>query len=245
MEYFSSRRTIRKYQNSRIDDNLLEQIIADATHCPTTGNMQLYSVVVTRDRSIINALSPAHFGQLQLKTCDAVLTICADFNRFVKWCELRDADPGYDNFQSFMTSVLDATIFAQQIVTIAEKQGLGTCYLGTTTYNAPQIAEVLNLPKRVVPITTITIGYPDEEPEDCGRLPVEAILHREKYHDYSEEDINRFYAEKEAREDSRRFIEENDKQTLPQVFTDIRYTRESNEHFSKVLQHHLRSWFEI
>ena len=85
MEYFSSRRTIRKYQNSRIDDNLLEQIIADATHCPTTGNMQLYSVVVTRDRSIINALSPAHFGQLQLKTCDAVLTICADFNRFVKW----------------------------------------------------------------------------------------------------------------------------------------------------------------
>lgn len=245
MEYFSSRRTIRKYQNKRVEDNIIEQIIADATHCPTTGNMQLYSVVVTRDRSIINALSPAHFGQLPLKTCDVVLTICADFNRFVKWCELRDADPGYDNFQSFMTSVLDATIFAQQIVTIAEMRGLGTCYLGTTIYNAPQIAEVLNLPKRVVPITTITIGYPDEEPEDCGRLPVEAILHREKYHDYSEEDINRFYAEKEAREDSRRFIEENDKQTLPQVFTDIRYTRESNEHFSKVLQHYLRSWFEI
>ena len=245
MEYFSSRRTIRKYQNKRVEDNIIEQIVADATHCPTTGNMQLYSIVVTRDRSIINALSPAHFGQLPLKTCDVVLTICADFNRFVKWCELRDADPGYDNFQSFMSAVLDATIFAQQIVTIAEMRGLGTCYLGTTIYNAPQIAEVLNLPKRVVPITTITIGYPDEEPEDCGRLPVEAILHREKYHDYSEEDINRFYAEKEAREDSRRFIEENDKQTLPQVFTDIRYTRESNEHFSKVLQHYLRSWFEI
>ena len=196
MEYFSSRRTIRKYQNKRVEDNIIEQIVADATHCPTTGNMQLYSVVVTRDRDIINALSPAHFGQLPLKTCDVVLTICADFNRFVKWCELRDADPGYDNFQSFMSAVLDATIFAQQIVTIAEMRGLGTCYLGTTTYNAPQIAEVLNLPKRVVPITTITLGYPDEEPEDCGRLPVDAVLHREKYHDYSEDDINRFYAEK-------------------------------------------------
>ncbi|MBO4379640.1 MAG: nitroreductase family protein, partial [Muribaculaceae bacterium] len=168
-----------------------------------------------------------------------------DFNRFVKWCELRDADPGYDNFQSFMSAVLDATIFAQQIVTIAEMRGLGTCYLGTTTYNAPQIAEVLNLPKRVVPITTITLGYPDEEPEDCGRLPVDAVLHREKYHDYSEDDINRFYAEKEAREDSRRFIEENDKQTLAQVFTDIRYTRDANEHFSKELLQYLRNWFEI
>ena len=245
MEYFSSRRTIRKYQNKRVEDNIIEQIVADATHCPTTGNMQLYSVVITRDRDIINALSPAHFGQLPLKTCDVVLTICADYNRFVKWCELRDAGPGYDNFQSFMSAVLDATIFAQQIVTIAEMRGLGTCYLGTTTYNAPQIAEVLNLPKRVVPITTITLGYPDEESEDCGRLPVDAVLHREKYHDYSEDDINRFYAEKEAREDSRRFIEENDKQTLAQVFTDIRYTRDANEHFSKELLQYLRNWFEI
>ncbi|MBO4379778.1 MAG: nitroreductase family protein, partial [Muribaculaceae bacterium] len=114
MEYFSSRRTIRKYQNKRVEDNIIEQIVADATHCPTTGNMQLYSVVITRDRDIINALSPAHFGQLPLKTCDVVLTICADYNRFVKWCELRDAGPGYDNFQSFMSAVLDATIFAQQ-----------------------------------------------------------------------------------------------------------------------------------
>ena len=234
MEYFSSRRTIRKYQNRHIDERLLNEILDDATHCPTTGNMQLYSVVVTRDRDIIARLAPAHFSQHAIMGCDVVLTVCADFNRFVKWCELRDAEPGYDNFQSFMTAVLDATIFAQQICTIAEMRGLGCCYLGTTTYNAPQIADVLALPKRVVPIATLTLGYPDEQPEDCGRLPLDAVVHKETYHDYSSTDIDQLYAEKEARPDSRRFVEENGKQTLAQVFTDVRYTRDANEHFSRV-----------
>ena len=240
MEYFTSRRTVRKYQNRRIDDAIIRSIISDATRCPTTGNMQLYSVVVTRDRNVIDRLAPAHFSQPALTNADVVLTVCADFNRFVRWCELRDATPGYDNFQSFMTAVLDSTIFAQQIVTIAEMRGLGTCYLGTTAYNPDLIAEVLNLPKFVVPVLTITLGYPDEEPSDCGRLPVEAVVHDEVYHDYADADIDRYYSEKEARDDSRRFVEENGKQTLAQVFTDVRYTKDACEHFSKVLLDFIR-----
>lgn len=241
MDYFSSRRTVRKYAERHIDDSLLNDILSDATHCPTTGNMQLYSVVISRRRDIIQRLAPAHFNQPAIIGCDVVLTVCADFNRFVKWCDFRDANPGYDNFQSFITAFLDATIFAQQICTIAEIHGLGCCYLGTTTYNAPQIADVLNLPKRVVPVVTLTLGYPDETPEDCGRLPLDAVVHNETYHDYSVDDINRLYSEKESRLDSRRFVEDNGKQTLAQVFTDVRYTREANEHFSDIFLNFIRS----
>ena len=163
-----------------------------------------------------------------------MLTFCADFNRFVKWCEVSDAVPGYDNFQSFMTAVLDVTIFAQQFCTIAEMQGYGCCYLGTTTYNAPQIAEALNLPDRVVPVTTITLGVPDGDAPTSDRLPIEAILHKELYVDYDDDTIKSLYAEKEAREDSKNFVAENNKQTLAQVFTDVRYTKEANEVFSKI-----------
>jgi nitroreductase len=233
-DFFRNRRTIRVYEKRRVSDELLREIALEASHAPTTGNMQLYSMVATRDAELKAQLAPCHFNQPSVEGCDVLLTFCADYHRFVRWCELNDAAPGYDNFQSFMTAVLDTVIFAQQFCTAAEMRGLGCCYLGTTTYNAPQIAEILELPELVVPVTTLTLGFPAAEGVDCGRLPVEAVIHTDKYSDYSDADIRRLYAPKEAREDSKRFVAENGKSTLAQVFTDVRYTRQANEHFSKV-----------
>lgn len=233
-KFFLNRRTYRQYANEVISDEIIGQMLTEASHAPTTGNMQLYSVVTTRSQEGKEKLSPAHFNQPSVKGCDVVLTFCADFNRFVHWCEVSGAIPGYDNFQSFMTAVLDVTIFAQQFCTIAEMRGYGCCYLGTTTYNAPQIADALNLPKRVVPVITITLGVPMGDAPKSDRLPLDAILHKEVYQDYTEDQIKRLYAEKEAREDSKRFVKENNKQSLAQVFTDVRYTKQANEAFSKI-----------
>ena len=233
--YFLDRRTVRQYTDEQVSEELLREIVLEASHAPTTGNMQLYSVIATRGADIKRRLAPAHFGQPQVENCSVLLTVCADFNRFVLWCEQRGAEPGYDNLQSLVTAVLDTAIFAQQLCTVAEMRGLGTCYLGTTTYNAPQIAEVLGLPERVIPVATISLGYPANPGVEVGRLPVDAILHSETYHNYTPTDIDRIYAEKEAREDSKAFVEENGKQTLAQVFTDVRYARPANEAFSKVL----------
>ena len=232
--FFLNRRTYRQYANEVISDEIIGQMLTEASHAPTTGNMQLYSVVTTRSQEGKEKLSPAHFNQPSVKGCDVVLTFCADFNRFVHWCEVSGAIPGYDNFQSFMTAVLDVTIFAQQFCTIAEMRGYGCCYLGTTTYNAPQIADALSLPKRVVPVITITLGVPMGDAPKSDRLPLDAILHKEVYQDYTEDQIKVLYAEKEAREDSKRFVEENNKQSLAQVFTDVRYTKQANETFSKI-----------
>lgn len=233
-KYFLGRRTVRKYTDRAVTDELLSSLLKQASHAPTTGNMQLYSVIISRLEEDKRKLAPLHFNQPSVMGCSVVLTFCADFNRFERWCRVSDADPGYDNFQSFMTAVLDTAIFAQQFVTVAELNGLGCCYLGTTTYNAPQIAEVLNLPEMVVPVTTLTVGYPEGEAAESGRLPIEAIVHNGRYEDYTDERIKELYAEKEARDDSARFVAENGKKTLAQVFTDVRYTREANEHFSKV-----------
>jgi hypothetical protein len=113
-------------------------------------------------------------------------------------------------------------------------RGYGCCYLGTTTYNAPQIADALDLPKRVVPVITITLGVPMGDAPKSDRLPLGAILHKEVYRDFTDDQIKVLYAEKEAREDSKRFVEENNKQSLAQVFTDVRYTKQANETFSKI-----------
>lgn len=245
-DYFSKRRTIRQYTDQKIESTLLTELLAAAAQAPTTGNMQLYSVIITEDEEMKQRLAPTHFNQPSVMGAAAVLTFCADFNRFVKWCEERNAKPCYDNFQAWIWAVEDTMIFAQQFVTLAEMNGLGTCYLGTTTYNAPKIAEILGLPKRVVPIATVTVGYPTVEGQLSDRLPIDAIIHHEQYKDYDSERINNIYAAKEALPESAKFINENGKETLAQVFTDIRYKQADNEYFSKVFADFIREkGFEI
>ncbi|HOU95759.1 MAG TPA: nitroreductase family protein [Bacteroidales bacterium] len=238
MEIFDilmNRRTIREYLDKDVDDELLKKILAAGCRASTTGGMQVYSIIITRDKEKKKELLPIHFDQKMIMEAPVVLTFCADFNRFNKWCRFRKAEPGYDNFISFFTAAIDALLVAQTVSIAAEASGLGICYLGTTTYNADKIIEVLKLPKGVVPVTTITLGWPAEMPQQVDRLPLEAIIHNETYKDYSPEDIDRFYNEKEKRDDSLQFIKENNKETLAQVFTDVRYRKDDNILFSKTL----------
>jgi len=106
--------------------------------------------------------------------------------------------------------------------------GLGICYLGTTIYTAGMIAEILELPKGVIPVTTIVLGYPDESPELTDRLPLEAVVHYEKYTDYTAAEIDELWAEREESELTKRLLEENGLPNLAQIFTQRRYVREDN-----------------
>lgn len=240
MQTLLSHRTIRKYRPTPIGKDLLDEILTAGTRASTTGNMQVYSVVVTQSNEMKEKLRPCHFNQPMVTEAPAVLTFCADFNRFNKWCLQSKAEPGYDNFLSFMTAAIDALLVAQNVCVAAESKGLGICYLGTTTYNAPKIIELLNLPRGVVPITTLTIGYPAETPELTDRLPMEGVVHYESYNDYNARTITELYKAKEAMPYYQKFVRDNNKETLAQVFTDIRYKKADNEHFSGTLLDVLR-----
>ncbi|HPX06010.1 MAG TPA: NADPH-dependent oxidoreductase [Tenuifilaceae bacterium] len=235
MKAIMNHRSIRKYKSTPIEESLLNEILLAGIRASTTGNMQVYSIVVTTDQQIKEQLAPCHFNQPMVKQAPVVLTFCADFNRFNKWCKLRNAEPGYDNFLSFFTAAIDALLAAQNVCIAAEDKGLGICYLGTTTYTANKIIDVLKLPKGVVPVTTVILGHPDEHPELTDRLPLAGIVHRDVYQDYSDGDIDRIYAAKEALPLTQKLIEENKKETLAQIFTDNRYTKKDNVAFSKVL----------
>ena len=225
----TNRRTIRKYKEQDIPNHLLNNLLKESFRASTMGGMQLYSVVVTRDAEMKEKLAPFHFNQPMVKGAPVVLTFCADFHRFSLWCEQRKAIPGYNNLMSFYNASMDTLLVAQSFSLLAEEKGLGICFLGTTTYNPQQIIETLHLPKLVFPVTTITAGYPAEQPEQTDRLPIEGIIHEETYRDYRPEDIDSLYQTKESLPESKQFIKENAKETLAQVFTDIRYTQKDNE----------------
>ena len=85
------------------------------------GNLQLYSVVITRDADAKAKLAPAHFNQPMVTQAPVVLTICADFRRTTRWCEERNATPGYDNLLSFINAATDALLFTQTFSCLAEE----------------------------------------------------------------------------------------------------------------------------
>ena len=90
----NERRSIRKYADKEVSDELLNRLLGDAERTQTMGNMQLYSVVVTRSKEMKARLAPAHFNQPMVQQAPVVLTFCAGFNRATKWCECRKASPG-------------------------------------------------------------------------------------------------------------------------------------------------------
>ena len=235
MKTIQTRRTIRKYQKREVDNQLLLRLLTEAERTQTMGNLQLYSVVVTRDEAMKEQLAPAHFNQPMVKGAPVVLTFCADFRRTTLWAEHRKASPGYDNMLSFLNAATDALLYCQTFCNLAEEEGLGLCFLGTTVYMPETIIDVLQLPRLVFPVATITVGWPDEQPPLSDRLPIESIIHQETYEDYTPERIDRFYAEKEALPENQEFVRINNKETLAQVFTDCRYTRRDNEALSATL----------
>ena len=232
MTHIKDRRTIRKYSNKDVSEELLTRLLETSSRAATMGNMQLYSVVITRAENQKRLLSPYHFNQ-PMVNAPGVLTFCADFNRFSQWCKVRDAIPGYSNFLSFINAMSDTLLFTQAFCTLAEESGLGTCYLGTTVYNPQGIIDVLKLPPLTFPIATICVGWPAENPSQPDRLPIKGIIHKEEYHDYTSEMLDKIYAYKESLSENAEFVKTNGKSTLAQVFTDCRYRKEDNEAMSR------------
>lgn len=225
-------RSVRKFKPESVSKEILREILEAGTRASTVGNMQLYSVVVTTDKNLLGRMAPLHFNQ-PAATAPVVMTFCADVNRFSLWCRLRGAEPGYDNFCWFMNAVIDAMLASENIALEAEAHGLGICYLGTTLYQAGEIAELLKLPQGVLPVIAISMGYPETLPSLTDRLPLDAVVHYETYHDYSDELLEELWREREASDETRSLLEATKLPNLARIFTDCRYPKNDSVAFSR------------
>lgn len=234
IDLLNNHRSVRKFKDLAIEKEKMERILECGTRGSNTGNMQIYSIVVTQDKKNIAELSKLHFGQGS--TAAAFLTVCVDVNRYHHWCRLRGCDEPYSNFLWLMSGTVDATIAAQNICVAAEAEGLGFCYLGTVMYNTKAIAELLDMPKGVVPVVTLCMGYPDEQPAMSERLPLDGVVHQERYHDYSDDDIERVHRIREEFPFNQEMVRQNGTRNLAEIFTKIRYPRKDNEAISAALK---------
>lgn len=225
-------RSIRRFSKQSIPQDLIREMLVAATRASTVGTMQLYSIVITTDKELREQLAACHFNQPASKA-PALVTFCVDVARFEHWCKLRDANPDYKNFIWFVNGAIDTLLASQNFCLQAESNGLGICYLGTTVYTTDKIIEILQIPHGVIPLTTVAVGYPDEEVGLTHRLPLEAVVHFDTYKNPSDDDINNFWSDTESSELTKKLLIENDLPNLAKIFTEKRYRADDSAMLSQ------------
>ena len=248
IEAMHCHRSIRKYKPDPVSETILSEILAAGIRASSSGNMQSYSIIVTRDRNIREQLHAPHMEQSMVLDAPILVTFCADFNRMRKWLRVNEAPDNFDNIMSFMIAAIDATLVSQNVALAAESKGLGICYLGSTLANCNQIGKILSLPQGVFPVVGFTVGYPDEDPALRDRLPLEGLVHNEVYQDYNDEQIGEIYRDRDVKGWERymkipwlrHMVEESGVENLAQIYTMLKYTPESHQKFSETVLDYLK-----
>lgn len=193
-------RSIRSYKPDPIPDALVRQVLGDAiAGSSSSGNLNSVSMVLTRDPARKKRLYEFHFEQEMVLEAPLVITFCADWFRTREWLRRRGARDNFDNLIGYHVAAFDAIILSQSVCLGFEAQGLGICYMGTTLHSMTEIAEFLELPDTCLPVTTIVVGYPAEDPAKRDRLPLHAFLHDETYHRPTEAELEAIYEQREVK----------------------------------------------
>jgi len=240
-------RSIRKYASDPVPDDVLKEILEAGIRASSSGNMQTYSIIVTRDPDLRERLYAPHMEQNMVLEAPILLTFCADFNRMRHWLRLSNAPDNFDNFMGFMAAAIDAILVSQNVALAAESKGLGICYLGSTLANCDQIGRLLQLPPGVVPVVGFSLGYPKENPAVRDRLPLDGLVHFETYNEYTDERIREIYRDRETKgwerymtyPRLRQMVQESGVENLAQLYTVVKYTREEHQEFSKIVLDYL------
>lgn len=240
----NSHRSIRSYTPQEIDDALLNDLLMTGLRSSSSGNMQTWSVIVTRDEASKRKLYELHLEQPMILEAPVVLTFCADVFRMREWIRVNDSKQSFDDLLGFLTGAVDAVIAAQTISLAAESMGLGICYMGTTWWAADKIIEFLALPKGVFPVTSLVVGYPAENPQVRDRLPLELIVHQEKYQRLSDDEIRAQHADRERNAWARYNAIESVRKKLAEVgitkvtdyyTSEFKYSKELHRRVSEML----------
>lgn len=193
-------RSIRRYKPDAIPPDLLDRVLQEAfAGGSSSGNLNMVSVVRTRDAERKRRLYELHFEQPMVLQAPLVLSFCADTFRTREWLRQRGARLNFDNLIAWHVAAFDAMIFAQTAALALEAEGLGICYMGTTLHSMREIADFLELPPNCLPVTSLVVGRPDEAPAQRDRLPMAAWCHDEVYQRPTQAAIGAQFGEREVR----------------------------------------------
>jgi len=185
MENLMTRASVRRFTDEEIPDELIGKIVRAGQQAPFTG--QMYSVIVTKDPAIQEKMTQ-FLGPLP-KLGTVFMLICVDFARLERFIATKGRTNSYDDQWMMILGIQDASYFGQNMVTAAESLGIGSVFLGQAPWLTAEFREIFQLPDRVWPMVGLVMGYKAEQPKARPRIPVETVLHWDKYQELSDAEI--------------------------------------------------------
>ena len=181
LNLLTNHRSIRKFTDRTLDDDLAESIIGAGFAAATSSNLQGTTVIRVRNPETRAAIAELAGGQSYVETAAAFFVWCADLHRSSVACELGGGEFHGGMTEHFIIAATDCAIAAQSAVVAAESVGLGICYIGGIRNDPAQMTELLDLPEQVVPLFGLCLGWPDQDPALKPRLPLSVTLKEETY----------------------------------------------------------------
>lgn len=246
-------KSIRRYKNKQIEPEILEKLLDVGMRAPSSGNLQNYSLLVIDDKEKLSLLAEETHAPF-VKNSPISIIALVDYHRFFRLCEMFDAPFHYDNADSVFIGCWDAIVALHNIEVAAESIGLGTCYVGLILSSNNK--KMFNLPDYTFAVGMITIGYPDHEPDLRPRHQKEAIVHRNNYKQFTDEELKKYYEnwllnwdrffEKLSKEKKKHWNEELGVKNNVQYVTKTVYTEERIKKWSEEIANNLKkAKFEI
>lgn len=173
--------SVRRYKDEPISKKVIEELVLAGQHAASSHFVQAYSVIHVTDTEKRGKLAELSKNRRQFYTAGATLVFCIDYYRLEHAAKLLDREIDYSVAENVLVGSIDVALFAQNVAIAAESKGYGICYIGGVRNAPEEIAEILELPKGVVPVFGMSIGVPDEANEVKPRLPLRAVLHENTY----------------------------------------------------------------
>ncbi len=193
LETIFHRRSVRKFKHKQISQKTIKRIVEAAQRAPTGCGMQTYSFIKITNKQVREKIFEAAGEQRCMRQAPVWIIVCADMARQLQLFKLLRIKTKFGPLSMLLPAVIDAALAAENIVIVAEALRLSTVIVGSIWGNLKRIAEILELPKNVLPIVLVCLGYPDETPPTRPRWPFEAVLHENKYKMPSKKLMEEYY----------------------------------------------------
>ncbi|WP_017728746.1 oxygen-insensitive NADPH nitroreductase [Halalkalibacterium ligniniphilum] len=203
-ELIQSHRSIRKFTNEEVANEIIEDITLSGQWAPSSNHIQAYSILVIQDQSKKQKLAELTGNQVYVEECPVFFIICADFHRLHTATKKHQSTFEINEVENVMVGAVDAALVAQNMFLAARSYGLGGVMIGGIRNNPEEVAALLELPKYVIPIMGLCVGYPAQSPQQKPRLPRQAVVHHDRYEkdkleqllDQYDEETRRYYMER-------------------------------------------------
>lgn len=192
-----ARASCRSFSGRKIPPEVLRQVLSAGTQAPSGGNLQPYSIIKIENDETLQKLVGLCGGQKVIGRAPLALLFSIDWNLVERWARLQDAPCACAaSFRHFWISFQDTAICAQSVCTAADAVELGSVYIGSVLNSFHELRDMFQLPDKVFPVVLLLLGYPRARPPRQRRLPLELVVHDERYRDPSDEELQAAFAEK-------------------------------------------------